>query len=133
MGRGVSQDFSKALHWYKKSAGNGNTVAQYNLGVLFMDGRGTAVENKTAISWWQKAANQGLLQAQKNLGIAYWRGDGVSKDLIKARMWLDIAIRYADIGVLEEIHNLAYTVEKQMTPSQIAEAKRLAAEWKPVK
>ncbi len=98
---------------------------------MYKEGKGVKVSPKNAVLWWRKAANQDLSPAQKMLGISYWLGSGVAKDVVKARMWFALAIRYADIDDLQEISNLGYSVEHEMTPAQIAEAKRLVAQWKP--
>ena len=33
--KGVTQDYEEALKWYKQAAGQENTDAQYNLGVMY--------------------------------------------------------------------------------------------------
>ena len=52
----------------------------------------------------------------------------MSKDYVLAHVWLTLAVRYG--------HNQAATVVRdieasRMTPEQIAEAEKLAREWKP--
>jgi uncharacterized protein len=38
-GRGVKQDYKKAIEWYEKSANQGNTKAQFNLGIMYANGQ----------------------------------------------------------------------------------------------
>lgn len=56
----------------------------------------------------------------------YGKGTGVARDYVKSHMWLSLA------GLNGEQHAIKFrtAVEKVMTPAQIAEAQRLAREWK---
>ena len=58
----------------------------------------------------------------------YILGRGVQKDYVQAHMWLNIAA----VGI-PKWAELRESVEKLMTRAQIAEAQRLAREWKPKK
>ena len=73
------------------------------------------------------AADQGLSLAQRNLGWHYARGDGVPQDFVQAYMWLDLSAAKGDSEAKKSRDELA----GHMTPAQIAEAQRLAREWKP--
>ncbi len=80
-----------------------------------------------ALRNWLPLAEQGNAQAQHELGYMYLRGRGVARDDIQAHMWWSLA---ASQG------NEASTVARKlvaafMTPAQIAEAEKLAREWKP--
>ena len=39
-GKGVPQDYDKAVRWYRKAADQGDVNAQYNLGNMYNDGQG---------------------------------------------------------------------------------------------
>jgi TPR repeat protein len=84
----------------------------------------------TAQRLWRPLAALGDADAQFNLGYIYWIGQGVPKDFVLAYMWFNLAAasggRAADIAA--EKRNI---VAAQMTPAQIAEAQKLAREWKP--
>jgi TPR repeat protein len=90
-----------------------------------------------ATKWFLKAAEQGIPCAQLQLGQMYRDGQGGSKDDIQAHKWLNLAA--ADQSGLDYGHG--YCVETAvkeraalavaMTTAQIAEAQRLAREWKP--
>ena len=64
--------------------------------------------------------------AQVDLGVLYWNGQGVQPDVVLAYMWLSLATAHEPdaVGELD-------LVASQMTPDEIAEAQRLAREWKP--
>ena len=80
-----------------------------------------------ALSEWRPLAEQGNAQAQHQLGYMYLRGRGVARDDIQAHMWWSLA---ASQGY--KASTIARTlVAGRMTPEQIAEAEKLAREWKP--
>ena len=57
-GRGVPQDFTQAMAWYRKAADQGSAVAQYNLGVMYRDGRGVPQGYVEAHKWHDLAASR---------------------------------------------------------------------------
>ena len=78
-----------------------------------------------AARWYQQAAEHGpdlggASQGRNNLGLLYMDGLGVPKDFVLAYMWF----RLTNVEA-----NLSYA-KAQMTPAQILEAERMAAEWK---
>ena len=66
-GRGVKQDYIKAVEWYQRAAEQGVADAQYNLGVMYYNGQGVKQDYIKAVEWYQKAAEQGHAEAQFNL------------------------------------------------------------------
>ena len=78
-----------------------------------------------AVGWYRKAAAQGYASAQVNLGVMYGEGQGVPQDYIQAHKWYNLA---ASRGDKPAANNRDITA-KRMTPTQIAEAQRLAREW----
>ena len=62
-GRGVRQDYAKAVQWYRKAAGQGNAVAQYNLGLMYEEGQGVSKNRKVAKEWYKKACANGEQQS----------------------------------------------------------------------
>jgi serine/threonine protein kinase len=87
-GRGVTQDYSQAYVWFRKSAEQGNADAEYCLGVLYDDGDGVAQDPAQAAIWLCKAAEGGNADAQVALGLAYETGHGVPQDEAQAAFWL---------------------------------------------
>ena len=74
-GRGVRQDYTKAVQWYRKAAEQGDAKAQSNLGLMYDSGRGVRQDYTQAVQWYRKAAEQGYAKAQYNLGVMYDNGD----------------------------------------------------------
>ena len=62
----------------------------------------------------------------------YALGWGVTPDYVQAHMWLSLAAARLPPGEKRDLAVLGRdTVEKLMPPDQLAEAQRLAREWKP--
>jgi hypothetical protein len=63
----------------------------------------------------------------------YYKGDGVPQYYIRAHMWVNLAAasRTTDPAARGQAAKARDEVAAMMTPDQIAEAQRLAGEWKP--
>jgi tetratricopeptide (TPR) repeat protein len=86
-GRGVEQDYQKAMEWYMKAANQNHAAAQFNIGWLYRNGQGVAQDYQKAMEWYMKAANQNHAAAQNNIGWLYENGQGVAQDYQKAMEW----------------------------------------------
>ena len=126
-GRGVTQDDVQARKWYDKAAVQGHAKAQYNLGTLYFNGEGVPKDYKQALRWFRLAADQGEAVAQTKIAIMYEDAQGVPHDLVQAYKWYSLAITSGD----KPATLLRNTLADHMTEAQIAEAKKLAQEWKP--
>ena len=79
--------FKEAVSLFRKSADQGNSQAQLNLGVMEQKGLGTEQNNEQAVSWFRKSAEQDNSDAQLNLGAMYQNGAGVEKSNEQAVSW----------------------------------------------
>ncbi len=84
---------------------------------------------QSALREFRPLAEEENAVAQNNLGAMYGDGRGVPQDYVQAHMWFNLAAAQED----ELARKSRKRVEKRMTPEQIAEAQRLAREWKPKK
>jgi len=129
-GEGVRQDTAEAVKWYRKAADQGDALAQRYLGASFLNGDGVPLNYAEAVKWLRLAANQGESAAQVLLGLMYTKGNmGVLQDYVLGYMWFNLAAAQNEenaAGARDETASL-------MTPAQIAEAQKLAREWKPTK
>jgi TPR repeat protein len=123
----VPQSYVEALKWYRLAADQGQAFAQTRLGVLYEYGHGVRQNYAEALTWYRLAADQGRAEAQFFLGNMYVKGQGVPEDYVLAHMWFTLAAAKGDEGAKEGRNMLA----EHMTAAQIAEAQRLASEWKP--
>jgi len=120
-------DYATALRLFRPLADQGNAAAQNRLGFMYVKGRGVPQDDAEAARWYRLAADQGLSAAQFILGSMYAVAQGVPRDFVRAHMWLNLAAaqNYEDAGKMRDL------IGKLMTPAQIAEAQKLAGEWKP--
>jgi hypothetical protein len=123
----VERDYAETAKWWRKAADQGDISAQANLGTMYRKGQGVLQDYTEAAKWYRMAAEQGLASAQYNLGLMYGPGKGVEQDYVQAYMWLNLA---ASQGIKNATEVLDFVAGK-MTLEQIAQAKKLAREWKP--
>jgi TPR repeat protein len=120
-----SGDYATALREWRDLAQQGDASAQYNLGNMYRIGLGVTQEYVEAAKWLRLAAEQGNTYAQLNLGVMYALGQGVAQNYITAHMWSNISGASGTENAVDARDEIA----KQMTPTQIAEAQKLAREW----
>ncbi len=124
--------YATAWEEWRPLAEQGDANAQYYLGVMHQNGEGVSQNYALAVLRYFQAAEQGLASAQKNLGVMYARGDGVAQNYVFAHMWLNLAVARFPRGVTrDEATNFRDGIANYMTPAEVAEAQRLAREWKP--
>jgi TPR repeat protein len=80
-----------------------------------------------ALRPFRLAAEQGNADAQFSLGALYRLGQGVPRDYVKAHLWFNLAAAQGFEGAAKARDAAA----EHMTSAQIAEAQRLAREWRP--
>jgi TPR repeat protein len=123
------QDYATALRLLLPLAKEGDVAAQYRLGVMYDAGEGVRENDTEAVRWYRLAADQGAFEAQEQLAYKYWEGEGVPQNYVEASKWFALAAAKG-IGLAKIARHL---LQREMTPAQIAEAQKLAAEWKPKK
>jgi len=82
----------------------------------------------TAVRLVRPLAEQGDASAQYTLGVFYDNGLGVPQDHIRSYMWFDLSAAQGRDGAAA----FRDLTARRMTPGQIAEAQKLAREWKPI-
>jgi TPR repeat protein len=118
-GLGVPQDHGAAAHWYRQAAETGQPQAQFSVADLYLHGEGVAQDDAAAFEWFRKAALQGHTGARIMLGSMYVAGRGTPKDLPSAYLWIAAAALQGDTRGNATLLSL----EAQLTPAQLAEAK----------
>jgi TPR repeat protein len=66
-GKGVPQDYTEAVRWYRLAAEQGNATAQNNLGGMYYGGNGVLANNVASHMWLNIAGANGSKQARKSL------------------------------------------------------------------
>jgi hypothetical protein len=124
-GRGVHQDYTEAVKWYRKAAAQGNADAQFNLATMYSKGEGVPQDYSEALNWYRKAVAQGNADAQFNLGLMYAKGNGVSADYVQAYAWLDVAAAQGEKNALD----YRDTVATILIPITLLKAQQLSKRY----
>jgi localization factor PodJL len=119
-GDGVAGDDEAARRWSQAAAQQGQPVAEYVLGTLYLEGNRNESE---AARWFLAAASQGNIKAMHNLAIAYAEGQGVEKDPAEAVKWF---LRAAEAGYRDSQFDLGVVYERGLGVPQSA---RAALKW----
>ena len=150
-GLGVPQNFSEAFKWYRIAAGQSSSYAENVIGVAYEHGLYVAQDDVEAFRWYRRAANKiydrpgdtWIHSPQYNIAAMYASGRGTAQDYVRALMWFTLAAAFGDTKPPAEfgirlVDTSKYTAPEQrdrllplMTSAQIAEAERLAHEWRP--
>ena len=86
----------------------------------------TPAQTSVGSSWEPSKAAQDRSFRRASLRL-YRKGRGVPQDIVQAYKWYSLAATNED----KPANELRNTIANQMTPAQIAEAQKLAQEWKP--
>ena len=100
-------------------------IAQYYLGLAFLDGDGVQANQAEGINWICRAAEQGFGRAQLLLGVSYAHAQGVELDPVRGYMWVSLATL---AGVHSTVRN---SFSPFMTADQIRDAQELMRAWRP--
>jgi uncharacterized protein len=120
-------DYATALRLFRSLSDQGNALAQQRLGAMYERGLGVTEDYAEAVRWYRRAAGQGFAISQWALGTMYEYGYGVPQDYVQAHMWCNLSAAQGFNAATQ----CRAEVEKAMTPAQVAEAQKLAREWKP--
>jgi TPR repeat protein len=126
---GTPKDADAADRWFRKAADQGYVDALLHLGALAYVSCSYGVACPDAVRWLGAGAEQGNAGCQRLLGRMYERGYGLPQDYVLAHMWLNLSAANGNETSKRERDSVA----KTLTASQIAEAQKLAREWKPTK
>jgi len=127
-------DYKTVYRRNKPLAELGSAKTQAALCFLYYNGLGVPQDFTEAMKWCRKAADQGNAYGQCGLGFMYDEGRGVQRNLVLAHMWLNLGASRIPTLESERRNNAMKGRDKvadEMTPAQLAEAKRLEREWKP--
>jgi TPR repeat protein len=130
-----------ALASERGRADRGDVLSQFMLGTWYRDGNGVQRDYVEAMRWFGKAADQGDAWALFSIGELYLEGAGVPHDYVLAHMWFNLSAArssqhprpswWPSHALHEDAARNRDLVAKRMTAAQIAEAQKLAREWKP--
>jgi TPR repeat protein len=110
-------DDAAALKTVQDLAAAGLDVAQYCLGLLYLEGKVLNQDLAAANAWWEKAAEQGYADAQYKLAHSYRVGRGVLPNPEKAYYWYLRAAQQGDVEAQLNVGNCyayGYGVERSL-------------------
>ena len=87
----VTRDRAIAFKWYTRAADQGDTDAQYRMGMCYEEGWGVDRDSAKAVVWYERAALLGDADAQHRCGWCHDHGVGVDPDRAKAIEWYTAA------------------------------------------
>jgi hypothetical protein len=139
-------NYSAALQLWLPLAQQGDNTARQLIAEMYEKGIGVPQNYAEAARWYRMAADEGDASAQHSLGTLYWHGRGVPQDYVLAHMWFNLSAARWEAFVfptaaLREYARKAreYAIKSRdrvaalMTVAQIAEAQKLAREWRPTR
>jgi TPR repeat protein len=106
----------------------GDSEAQYQLAMLYVDGNGVQRDAKRAIPWLVLAANKGHYKSQALLGRILFRGEHGTRQRASGLMWLTVACDGpgAKVPWIAELRESAF---KQANDDERAMALILLRRW----
>lgn len=123
-GHGVQQDDAEAIKWWLKAAEQGDSMAQCLMGFAYYHGQEVQKNYGEAVKWWREAAKQKEAGALFGLGLAFALGRGVPQNYLEAYKYANLSAAQDFKSAIELRDDLA----EKLSPSQIAEGQRLAAQ-----
>ncbi|MDD3443932.1 MAG: trypsin-like peptidase domain-containing protein [Zavarzinia sp.] len=100
--------FDKAYEIWLPLAEDGDSDAQFGVGVILDNGQGVPENDAEAAKWYRLAAERGNPDAQFNLALLYDNGKGVPANKEEAAFWYGKAAERGHVGAQ---YNLALMLE----------------------
>ena len=132
-GEGTRRDYAEAMKWYRMAAERGDVESARRVGFMNANGQGVDKNEAEAVKWYRMAADKGDPESQNNLGVIYSSGKGVKEDHVQAHKWFTIAAARFPASEKDKRDKAMKNSEllaKKMKPEEVAEAQKLAREWK---
>ncbi|GKT11620.1 MAG: hypothetical protein ISEC1_P0587 [Thiomicrorhabdus sp.] len=107
-GLGIKQNYKKALYWFKKSAGRGESIAMLKLAMIYSNGHGVLADTKTSLYWLNKAVDAGELDAIVLLAQVYSEGKLLPRNDKKAFELLKLAATEKSSNALFSLANFYF-------------------------
>lgn len=117
------KDYAEVLRLNQPLAEQGNYLAQYMLGLLYLGGHGVPEDDARAFAWYRKSADQGFSLAEHTVGLMYSAGQGVVHNEAEAAAWFRKA---AEKGYTDAQAELA---GKYLTGTGVPKDSAQAASW----
>ena len=110
-GKGVAQDYERAMAAYKVAAEAGDAFSQCQVGMMYGYGLGVAVDYQQARAWFEKAAAQDYPNAVGELGWMYDEGKSVTPSWRRARELYKRAIELGESMAVKSMQTLTHNIQ----------------------
>lgn len=85
---GLRRDMNMAMRWFEEAGNGGDADANFNLGVLKLQGQGIPQNKFEAAKHFRLAGERGHETAMTNLAMMLIKGDGIPRDMQLGAQWL---------------------------------------------
>jgi uncharacterized protein len=113
----IRQNNAEALRVFTEAAiYHANAEAQYQLGVMWLDGSAGTADPIRAARWLNLSAEKGHGEAQAVLGRMLFLGESMPRQAWRGLMWLQLArdnTRAASTGWVREMHEKAFAAASE--------------------
>jgi uncharacterized protein len=103
-------------HFTQAAMHHAHAEAQYQLGMMLLDGSAGSAQPIRAARWLNLAAEKGHGEAQAVLGRMLFLGESMPRQTVRGLMWLRLArenTRPASSGWVKDLHDRAYSAASE--------------------
>jgi TPR repeat protein len=129
-GEGVPLDYDKAVHHLGRAVAQGDSEAANILGKMYEFGMGVKEDEALSAKWYIAGAELNDPFSQFHASIALYKGAGVPRDRAQAVKWWTLALGHGEKQRKRWGPTIEH-VEANLAPEELAEGRRLAAQWRP--
>jgi TPR repeat protein len=108
-----------------------SVAALVPLRAFYQEKKATAQKPAESFNALRRAAEQGEAAAQDHLGHLYARGEETPQDYVQGYLWIYLGASHSSGDARRKFASGRDRLAREMTTQQVAEAQRLAREWKP--
>ena len=106
---------SQKVIFAKRAAAQGNARAQYDLGMMYLNGDGVRKNEQLAFTYFHKAARKNHVEAKFYMGLSFAQGKGVRKQTQLARYWFKLASKAGHRTAMAHLSSLERKVRPQVS------------------
>ena len=129
-GFGVKANPIEAVKYFKRAAELDYPQAQFTYAYMLQIGRGTPKDGPAALRWFTRAAEQGHGMALFGVGLCNRQCSGVTPSKVNTHAFLGLAIPFLQEGVMKNsATKMREKTASTMTPGELHESERVAADW----
>ncbi|MDG1994954.1 MAG: tetratricopeptide repeat protein, partial [Emcibacteraceae bacterium] len=120
------ENSEEAFRYKKQSAIAGYSIAQYDVGVMYLNYN----NGKQGLKFLELAAAQGNLLAYQTISLLKFRGDLIERDLATSRGYLILLKNSLSQEEAAQYIPIIIQIEEQLSPEQVAQSDQFVTNWK---